>query len=67
MYYIQTIQHVRRFVRTHPEHPISEAWEDMLFDMDGDIETTFKDFKDEAEQQANKGNLSSYDLEQLFE
>ena len=68
MYHIQTIQHVRQFIRHHPEHPITPAWQDMLFDMDEcDVETTFEDFREEAEQQANEGNLSSYDIEQLFE
>ena len=67
-FHIQSIQDIKYFVEQHPEHPISTAWQDMLTDMNrfGE-EWSFEGFVDEAEEQASDGNLSSYDLEQLFE
>lgn len=64
---IKTIQHIRRFIKAHPDHPISASWEDMIFEMDEwEQDYTFQEFVAEAEEQACKGNLSPYDLEQLF-
>ena len=64
---VETIQDIRRFVRSNPTHPISPAWDDMLFEMDEwEQDYSFDEFRAEAEEQACEGNLSSWDLEQLF-
>ena len=67
MYHIKSIEDVRQFIKAHPEHPISAAWGDMLFDNENfGQEYSFDEFAAEAEIQVCEGILSGYDLEQLF-
>lgn len=59
---IKTLEDAREYVRTHYD-AISQAWDDMLYDIDqfGE-EYQVEDFIEEADMQIIKGHISAADF-----